>query len=72
MLVGDLGVDPEVRYLPSGDAAANIRRATMDRYKDKASGEMKEATDGYRVSFVDRPITGGLRLAYAAAFEKKG
>ncbi|MBW9140042.1 single-stranded DNA-binding protein, partial [Rhizobium pusense] len=38
ILVGNLGADPEVRYLPSGDAVANIRLATTDRYKDKASG----------------------------------
>jgi single-strand DNA-binding protein len=45
ILVGNLGADPEVRYLPSGDAVANIRLATTDRYKDKTSGEMKEATE---------------------------
>lgn len=51
ILVGNLGADPEVRYLPSGDAVANIRLATTDRYKDKASGEMKEATEWHRVAF---------------------
>jgi single-strand DNA-binding protein len=51
ILVGNLGADPEVRYLPSGDAVANIRLATTDRYKDKTSGEMKEATEWHRVSF---------------------
>ncbi|SIT34891.1 Single-stranded DNA-binding protein [Paraburkholderia ribeironis] len=54
ILVGNLGADPEVRYLPSGDAVANIRLATTDRYKDKASGEMKEATEWHRVSFFGR------------------
>jgi single-strand DNA-binding protein len=54
ILVGNLGADPEVRYLPSGDAIANIRLATTDRYKDKASGEMKEATEWHRVSFFGR------------------
>ncbi|WP_028214399.1 single-stranded DNA-binding protein [Paraburkholderia mimosarum] len=53
-LVGNLGADPEVRYLPSGDAVANIRLATTDRYKDKASGEFKEATEWHRVSFFGR------------------
>ncbi|CAG4914141.1 single-stranded DNA-binding protein [Paraburkholderia gardini] len=54
ILVGNLGADPEVRYMPSGDAVANIRLATTDRYKDKASGEMKEATEWHRVSFFGR------------------
>ncbi|PCE25738.1 single-stranded DNA-binding protein [Paraburkholderia acidicola] len=54
ILVGNLGADPEVRYLPSGDAVANIRLATTDRYKEKASGEMKEATEWHRVSFFGR------------------
>ncbi|TDN68446.1 single-stranded DNA-binding protein [Paraburkholderia sp. BL10I2N1] len=54
ILVGNLGADPEVRYLPSGDAVANIRLATTDRYKDKTSGEMKEATEWHRVSFFGR------------------
>jgi len=54
ILVGNLGADPEVRYLPSGDAVANIRLATTDRYKDKTSGEMKEMTEWHRVSFFGR------------------
>ncbi|HZZ12551.1 MAG TPA: single-stranded DNA-binding protein [Paraburkholderia sp.] len=54
ILVGNLGADPEVRYLPSGDAVANIRLATTDRYKDKTSGEMKETTEWHRVSFFGR------------------
>jgi single-strand DNA-binding protein len=54
ILVGNLGADPEVRYLPSGDAVANIRLATTDRYKDKASGEFKEVTEWHRVSFFGR------------------
>ncbi|TCW82240.1 single-stranded DNA-binding protein [Burkholderia sp. SRS-46] len=54
ILVGNLGADPEVRYLPSGDAVANIRLATTDRYKDKASGEMKEMTEWHRVAFFGR------------------
>lgn len=51
ILVGNLGADPEVRYLPSGDAVANIRLATTDRYKDKQSGDFKEATEWHRVAF---------------------
>lgn len=54
ILVGNLGADPEVRYLPSGDAVANIRLATTDRYKDKQSGEMRDATEWHRVSFFGR------------------
>jgi len=54
ILVGNLGADPEIRYLPSGDAIANIRLATTDRYKDKASGELKEATEWHRVAFFGR------------------
>ncbi|MBB2984291.1 single-stranded DNA-binding protein [Paraburkholderia tropica] len=54
ILVGNLGAEPEVRYLPSGDAVANIRVATTDRYKDKASGEFKELTEWHRVVFFGR------------------
>jgi single-strand DNA-binding protein len=54
ILVGNLGADPETRYLPSGDAVANIRLATTDRYKDKASGEFKELTEWHRVAFFGR------------------
>ncbi|WP_374620514.1 single-stranded DNA-binding protein [Pandoraea sp.] len=54
ILVGNLGADPEVRYMPSGDAVANIRLATTDRYKDKQSGEFKELTEWHRVSFFGR------------------
>jgi single-strand DNA-binding protein len=54
ILVGNLGADPETRYLPSGDAVSNIRLATTDRYKDKTSGEMKELTEWHRVSFFGR------------------
>ncbi|MFP3637462.1 single-stranded DNA-binding protein [Paraburkholderia sp. SIMBA_054] len=54
ILVGNLGADPEVRYLPSGDAVANIRLATTDRYKDKQSGEFKESTEWHRISFFGR------------------
>lgn len=54
ILVGNLGADPEVRYMSSGDAVANIRLATTDRYKDRASGEMNEATEWHRVVFFGR------------------
>ena len=51
ILVGNLGADPETRYMPSGDAVTNIRLATTDRYKDKQSGEFKEATELHRIAF---------------------
>ena len=54
IIVGNLGRDPETRYLPSGDAVSNINVATTDRYKDKATGEMKEATEWHRVVFNGR------------------
>ena len=51
ILVGNLGADPEIRYLPSGDAICNIRIATTDRIRDKASGEYKENTEWHRLVF---------------------
>jgi single-strand DNA-binding protein len=54
ILVGNLGADPEMRYLPSGDAVANVRLATTDRYKDKQTGEFKEMTEWHRVAFFGR------------------
>ncbi|MDA1116799.1 MAG: single-stranded DNA-binding protein [Proteobacteria bacterium] len=54
IVVGNLGADPETRYLPSGEAVTNIRVATTDKWKDKASGEMKEATEWHRISFFGR------------------
>ncbi|HUT03776.1 MAG TPA: single-stranded DNA-binding protein, partial [bacterium] len=54
IIIGNLGADPEVRALPSGESVANLRIATTDRWKDKASGEMKESTEWHRVSFFGR------------------
>jgi len=54
IIVGNLGKDPEVRYLPSGDAVANITVATTDRYKDKQTGEAKELTEWHRINFFGR------------------
>ncbi len=51
ILVGNLGADPETRYLPSGDAVCNIRVATTDRIRDKTSGEYKENTEWHRIVF---------------------
>jgi single-strand DNA-binding protein len=54
IIVGNLGRDPEMRTFPSGDRVANVTIATTDRWKDKTSGEMKEATEWHRVVFNGR------------------
>jgi single-strand DNA-binding protein len=51
ILVGNLGADPETRYMPNGDAVCNIRLATTESWKDKQSGEKKEITEWHRVVF---------------------
>jgi single-strand DNA-binding protein len=53
ILVGNLGRDPEMRYLPSGEAVANLAIATTDKFKNK-QGEMVEQTEWHRVSFFGR------------------
>jgi len=50
IIVGNLGRDPELKYLPNGDAVANISVATTDTWKDK-DGNKQEATEWHRVSF---------------------
>ena len=54
ILVGNCGRDPEIRYLPSGQAVANTSLATSSRRKDKNSGETIEDTQWHRVTFYDR------------------
>ncbi len=54
IIVGNLGRDPETRYLPSGEAVTNISVATTDSWKDKTSGEKKELTEWHRVAFFGR------------------
>lgn len=49
LLIGNLGADPEMRYMPNGDAVANLRIATAESWKDKATGEKKESTEWHRV-----------------------
>ncbi|PHM68853.1 single-stranded DNA-binding protein [Xenorhabdus kozodoii] len=49
ILVGNLGQDPEVRYMPNGGAVANITLATSETWRDKLSGEMREKTEWHRV-----------------------
>ena len=66
ILIGNCGRDPEVRYLPSGQAVANVSIATSSRRKDKNSGEMIEDTQWHRVIFYDR------LAEIASEFVKKG
>ena len=54
ILVGNLGQDPEVRYMPSGAQVTTARIATSDSWKDKQSGESKERTEWHTVVFFDR------------------
>ena len=54
ILVGNCGRDPEIRYLPSGQAVANVSVATSTRRKDKNTGESIESTEWHRVTFYDR------------------
>lgn len=54
ILLGNCGRDPEVRYLPSGQAVANVSIATSSKRKDKNSGETIEDTQWHRVTFYDR------------------
>ncbi len=66
IIVGNLGRDPETRYMPSGDAMTNIAVATTDKWKDKASGEQKEATEWHRIAFF------GKLAEIAGQYLKKG
>ena len=54
IVVGNLGKDPETRFLPDGKAVCNFSVATTDTWKDKATGEKKEATEWHRVSSFGR------------------
>jgi single-strand DNA-binding protein len=65
ILIGNLGADPEVRYLPSGDAVTNIRLATSETWKDK-NGEKQERTEWHRVAFF------GKLAEIAGEYLKKG
>jgi len=65
ILIGNLGADPEVRYMPSGDAITNIRLATTDNWKDK-NGEKQERTEWHRVAFF------GKLAEIAGEYLKKG
>ena len=65
ILIGNLGRDPEVRYMPSGDAVANITIATTETWKDKA-GEKQEQTEWHRVAMF------GKTAEIAGEYLKKG
>jgi single-strand DNA-binding protein len=54
ILVGNLGADPETRYMPSGKAVTNIRIATSEGWKDKQTGDMQERTEWHRVALFDK------------------
>ncbi len=66
ILVGNLGQDPEVRYLPNGGAVANITLATSESWRDKATGEQKEQTEWHRV------VLFGKLAEVAGEYLKKG
>lgn len=53
-LIGNLGADPEVRYMPAGGAVATVSLATTRRWKDRQTGDRKEATEWHRVIFFER------------------
>jgi single-strand DNA-binding protein len=65
-IIGYLGGDPEVKYMPNGDAVANFSLATTERWKDKASGENKDATEWHRITFY------GKLAEIAGEYLKKG
>jgi single-strand DNA-binding protein len=54
ILIGNLGKDPETRYMPSGSAVANVTVATSESWKDKQSGEAKERTEWHNVVFFNK------------------
>jgi single-strand DNA-binding protein len=54
ILIGNLGADPETKYMPSGNAVTNVNIATSESWKDKQTGEMQERTEWHRVVFFNR------------------
>jgi single-strand DNA-binding protein len=65
-IIGNLGRDPETRYMPSGDAMTTIAVATTETWKDKQTGEKKEATEWHRITFF------GKLAEIAGQYLKKG
>ena len=66
ILIGNLGQDPEVRYMPGGNAVTNITLATSDTWRDKQTGEQRERTEWHRVVFM------GMLAEVAGKHLKKG
>ncbi|MEO8224861.1 MAG: single-stranded DNA-binding protein [Gammaproteobacteria bacterium] len=66
ILIGNLGKDPETRYMPSGKAATNFSIATSERFKDRETGEPQERTEWHRIATFDR------LAEIAAEYLKKG
>ncbi|MCB1367960.1 MAG: single-stranded DNA-binding protein [Rhodobacteraceae bacterium] len=56
ILIGNLGADPEVRSFPSGGKVCNLRLATSENWKDKATGERRERTEWHRVAIYSEPL----------------
>ena len=54
IIVGNLGADPETRYMPSGSAVTNLSIATSEQWKDKQTGEQKERTEWHKVAMFNR------------------
>ena len=54
ILIGNLGADPETRYMPSGGAVTNVRLATSESWRDKNSGDTQERTEWHRVVFFNK------------------
>lgn len=54
ILVGNIGNDPDIRYMPNGSAVANVSLATSEAWKDKQTGESKERTEWHRLTFYSR------------------
>src|SRR5690554_288524 len=54
ILIGNVGGDPEVRYMPNGNAVANVTLATSDSWKDKQTGKQQERSECYSVVFIGR------------------
>tara|TARA_R100000541_G_C1847848_1_gene77069 strand:- start:43 stop:567 length:525 start_codon:yes stop_codon:yes gene_type:complete len=54
IIVGNLGQDPEVRFMPNGKAACNFTVATSENWKDKQTGEQKEKTEWHRIAMFDK------------------
>jgi single-strand DNA-binding protein len=67
IIVGNLGSDPEVRHLPSGQKVANLRIATSEQWTDRASGEKRERTEWHTVSVFDQNAA-----QYVENYLKKG